>query len=61
MEGIDALNSWNLDLRHKTGNCGPQRPERGQKSIGQSLCTYTVSINVCINFNPIETKDGGVN
>ena len=36
MEGIDALNSWKPDYGHKIGNCVPQRPKRGQKSIG--LC-----------------------
>ena len=37
MKGIDALNSWKPDLGHKTGNCGPQGPKRGQKSIGQCV------------------------
>ena len=40
MEGIDAVNSWKPDLGHKTGNYGPQRPKRGQKFIGQWVCTY---------------------
>ena len=40
MEGIDALNSWKPDLGHKTGNCGPKKPKRGQKFIGQWVYTY---------------------
>ena len=39
MKEIDVLNSWETDLDHKTGYCGPQRPKRAQKSIGQCART----------------------
>ena len=43
VDGIDALNNWKPDLGHKAGYCGPQRPKRGQKSVGQCVRIY-----VCI-------------
>ena len=51
MEGIDALNSWKSDLGNKIRNYDPQRPKRGQKSIGQCVCMYppsyaTISLRV---------------
>ena len=37
MEEIIALNSWKLDLGHKTEYCGPQRPKSDRKAIGQCV------------------------
>ena len=60
MEGIDTLNSWKPELGHKTGNCGPQRPKRDQKSIGQSVCMYARTYEPPPEFRNHKSQSYGI-